>query len=206
MFERLRGFGDCRFQVFEVRKAGPERFPKLHGLLDVGGATVLELGELALGKLVFVLDRCALDLRALKTFPGREKTVLGGLERLQRVRPGGREGFESPDDDRQFAVKLGNLCPPGKGGLAAIFAGLAAADDALAANEFSSKRRNAKSQIGGFNAECGFEILRHGNSVKQSCSKSSPLALDGHAAGRPSDGAFRKNRIPGRLGIRQTAE
>ena len=130
-FERLGGFRDRRFQVFEVREAGAKRLSELHGFLDIGGATVLEIGQLALGELVLVLDRCALDLRALKAFPGRKEAVLGGFERLQGICSGGCVGFQFPYRGREFAFELGNLCPPGKSGMAGIFAGLAAADNAL---------------------------------------------------------------------------
>ena len=127
-----------------MREARAKGVPEMHGLLDVGRAPILEFDELAFGELVFVLDRCALDLGALKALPGREKSILGGLERFEGIGSGDRPGFQFPYDERQFTVKLGNLCPPGEGGLAGVFASLAAMDDAFAADKFSGKGDNAK--------------------------------------------------------------
>ena len=70
-----RGLSDDRLQIFQVSEAGAKGFSNLHCLLNECGATVLKVSELALGKLLLILNRCTLDLRALESLPrGRRRS------------------------------------------------------------------------------------------------------------------------------------
>ena len=84
--------------------------------------------------------------------------------------------------------------------MAGILTSLAAADDALAADEFTSKRGNAKSDIGGFNAECGLQVFSHRHPGKQPCGESCSFTLASDAARCPSEGIFWKIGMSGQLG------